>query len=118
MTIFKAGVQYDDFKGSVASDVSDEKSMLEFLKDEGVADHNENLLGYRVCFGGNHGNDVEKPGVVVYLGEGSPSNPPSIVRAIEIDMTIARFFAFFKRFDLVMVRKDFDLNQADVDGPH
>ncbi|WP_146347883.1 hypothetical protein [Falsiphaeobacter marinintestinus] len=118
MSIFNAGVQYNDFKGTVAADRADEISMRDFLIEEGIANDTERVIGYRIAFGGNHGAEIETPGVVIYLQEGSFDDPSRIVRAVEVSMTAAKFFSFFKRFDLVMTQKDLSLEGVEVDGPH
>lgn len=118
MSIFKAGVQYNDFKGTVAADRADNIAMRDFLLEEGIAEDSERVIGYRLVFGGNHGAEIESPGVVIYLQKGSYDDPSPVVRAVDVSMTTAKFFSFFKRFDLVMTQKDLPLEGVEVDGPH
>lgn len=114
---FKAGVQYNDFTGTVAADQSDELSLAKYLQKLNLADENERVVSVRLSFGGNHGADIE-PGVVVYLVKADQFvEKPARVRAIEIDMPTAKLFSFYKRFDLVMTNKSVDLTLAEIDGP-
>lgn len=117
--IFSAGVQYDDFKGSVAADRADTLSLLNHLRTQGWANANEGIVGLRVGFGGNPGRPIPEPSVVVYLVEGEGYvQQPKKVRAVEVNIPIAELFSYFKRFDLVMTNKGLDLSEAKVNGPH
>ena len=115
---FTASVQYDDFKGTVAADRSDTESMKSYLQSEGLAEPSERVVGYRICFGGNHGKEVERPGVVIYLSETDFDDAAQSIRAIEIDMTMARLFSFFKRFDCVFTHKGEQFEGATIEGPY
>lgn len=114
---FIASVQYDDFKGTVAADMSDTESMGDYLVGLGVAEADERVIGYRISFGGNHGNELE-PGVLVYLQKGSFDAPATVVRAVDIQVPASKFFSFFKRFSLVLMRDRLDLSNITVNGPH
>jgi len=119
MNEFQAGVQYDDFKGSVAADIADNISIAEFLKKKDIARENERVVGYRVCFSENDGAEKDNPGIVVYLSNSDNFEAkPKIVRAVEVDVTIAKLLSFFKRFDLVMTKKSMNFDDVSVDGPH
>ncbi len=119
MDIFQAGVQYNDFEGSVAADKSDTKALIEFLKQQGLANEAERLVGIRIAFNENAEREIHSPGVVAYLVESEEFvQTPESVRAVEIDIPIAILFSFFKRFDLVMTKRAMDLSKAHVDGPH
>lgn len=119
MNTFEAGVQYNDFTGTVATDVSDNVALLDFLKQERLANDGDLLAGVRIAAGENSGRDVTKVSVVCYLHQATIFDPnPPKVRAVECEMTPSKALSFFKRFDLVMVRKGVRLNGAEVDGPH
>jgi hypothetical protein len=115
---FTASVQYDDFKGTVAADMSDTESMQSYLESEGLAEPSERVVGYRVCFGANHGKEVERPGIVIYLSAKGFDEPMQSIRAIEIEMTTAKLFSFFKRFDCVFTQKGQQFDGATIEGPH
>jgi len=117
MSIFTAGVQYNDLKGSVAADRSDNLSIVDYLTNLGLTKPDERVVGYRTAFGGNPGEDIN-PGVVFYLQAGSFDDPATTIRAIDVDMPIEKFFSFFKRFDMVMTVKGETFDNMQVDGPH
>lgn len=117
MSIFKARVQYNDFKGTVAADVSDNKSFLNYLVEIGLANKNEEIVGYRIVFNENSGREIEEPGVVVYLQDETLDDPTSTIRAIDQRMPTKKFFSFFKRFDMVMTRDGSTFEGVEVDGP-
>ncbi len=117
MSDFVASVQYNDFKGSVAADRSDTNSMHDYLVASGHATGDERVIGYRISFFGNHGNEYE-PRVLVYLQKGTFDNPDEVVRAVHIEMSGPLFYSFFKRFDMVMMQDGIDLSNVKVDGPH
>ena len=120
MNIFEASVQYNDFKGSTASDRSDTESLVQYRISQGFADDDELVIGCRFGFSGNHGQEVYVNSVVIYLKKnvGEFEKAPEIVRAIDIPMTLPKLFSFFKRFDLVMNVDGLDLDATKVDGPH
>lgn len=120
MNTFEAGVQYNDFKGTAAADRADELSFRDYLKEVGLCSADEIVVGIRIGFAGNHGREMETVGVVAYLfaGGSAGGDAPKDVRAVEVDITTAKLFSFFKRFDMVMTTKGLDLSQALVDGPH
>lgn len=120
MNTFEAGVQYNDYEGTVAADKSDMLRLQDFLREQNLCSADEIVVGMRIGFAGNHGREMEKLGVIAYLKSGNYSNgdAPKNVRAVDVNITTATFFSFFKRFDMVMTAKGLDLSQAKVDGPH
>jgi len=118
MSIFTAGVQYNDFKGTVAADRADDVTFHDYLVTEGLASEAERIVGYRITFNENRGAEVATPGIVVYLQEGSFDEPGRKIRAVEVSMTTAKLFSFFKRFDLVMTLKGLAVDDVEVEGPH
>lgn len=117
MSDFVASVQYNDFKGSVAADRSDTDSMKEYLVEHGHAMGDERVIGCRISFNENHGDEYE-PGVLIYLQKGSFDEPDNSIRAVDIEMSGPKFFSFFKRFCLVLMQDGLDLSNVTVDGPH
>ncbi|MGO4855095.1 hypothetical protein [Phaeovulum sp. W22_SRMD_FR3] len=115
---FQAHVQYDDYTGSVAADRADELRFVDFLKSKCLCESGEVLAGIRLGFSGNHGRAVDRVCVVAYLisGEDDDLMAPSKVRAVEVDISTADLFSFFKRLDVVMTKRGMDLSQAVVEG--
>lgn len=115
MEIFKAGVQYNDLMGSVAADRSDNLSFIDYLRGRDLANDDEHIIGYRFGFNENHMQKIINLGLVIYLLKGENEKE---IRAIEVEMPSADFFSYFKRFDLVMTSKGFDLDGVEVSGPY
>lgn len=119
MDIFNAGVQYNDFKGTVAADVSDNVALSNHLISLGQAQSDERVVAFRIASGENQGVPVTDVSLVAYLLRSPNFEPaPTDVRAVEIRITPGEALAFFKRFDLVATRKGVDLSNTKIDGPH
>ena len=119
MDTFNAGVQYNDFKGTVAADISDNVGLANHLVSLGKAVEGERVVGFRIASGGNRGTPVTDVSLVAYLLHSTEFNPsPATVRAVEIRVTPGEALAFFKRFDLVATRRGVDFSDTQVDGPH
>ncbi|WP_260291948.1 hypothetical protein [Sedimenticola hydrogenitrophicus] len=112
--IFKASVQYNDWKGSSAADSADQKGPSTWLKENGHINDGEFLLGVKMFAGENHGVH-EDPVFVEFLIatsgnfeniktmiEGSAG--PIEVRRVRIDMDLSQFIGLFKRFDVTLSR--------------
>lgn len=120
MNVFNAGVQYNDFTGTVAADRSDENSLSKYLFSQGLTEEDEIVIGFRFGFSENHGREVDLESAVIYLKKnvGEFEKAPKSVRAIDVPMTLSQFFSFFKRFDLVANIDGLELGETEVDGPH
>ena len=116
MPIFSASVQYDDFKGSVAADSSDNKALLDHLNQLDLVQPGERVVGCRFSFNENPGHQPN-PSIIVYLRAGTHDDPAATIRAIEVDMRVAELFTFFKRFDLVMTIDGNTFDGVEIDGP-
>lgn len=119
MDTFNAGVQYNDFKGTVAADISDNVALSDYLVSLGKADSDERVVGFRIASGENRGTPVTDVSLVAYLLRSAEFEPaPAAVRAVEVRVTPGEALAFFKRFDLVATRRGVDFSGTHVDGPH
>jgi hypothetical protein len=116
MSTFTAGVQYNDLKGSVAADRSDNVAIVDHLAGLGVAKPRERVVGYRISFNENPGSEISTS-VVFYLQEGSFDDPATIIRAIDVEMSTQKLFSFFKRFDMVMTVDGETFDDIEVHGP-
>jgi len=117
MPIPNASVQYDDFKGSVAADRSDNRALVDHLNQLGLVQPGERVVGCRFGFNENPGYQPN-PTIIVYLRAGTHDDPAATIRAIDVDMTVAELFTFFKRFDFVMTIDGNTYDGVEVDGPH
>jgi hypothetical protein len=118
MSVFKASVQYNDYKGTVAADRSDDTSMRDYLKELGKFPENSAILGYSIGFNENSSREIEKPGLVVYVGNDMQAGEPDSIDAIELELTTAQFFKFLKRFSLVMTINGRMFDEDKVRGPY
>jgi hypothetical protein len=119
MDTFNAGVQYNDYLGTVAADISDNVALADFLISQGKAQQGERVIGFRISSGENQGTPVAEVSLVAYLLHTTDFEPaPKAVRAVEVRVTPGQALAFFKRFDLVATRRGVNFSNAKVDGPH
>ncbi|MEN3785464.1 hypothetical protein ABDZ30_04755 [Aeromonas veronii] len=111
MEIFKASVQYNDLKGSVAADRADMTDAEKWLKANGhITD--EFVVGISMWVGENHGTHEDPVNVkflVTELNEHTSipemlqtSGSPIKVKEICVDMNIADFLALFKRLEITL----------------
>src|SRR3546814_1086640 len=106
MDTFNAGVQYNDFKGTVAADISDNVALADYLVSLGKAESDERVVGFRIASGENRGTPVTDVSLVAYLLRSAEFEPaPAAVLAVEVRVTPGEALAFFKRFDLVATRR-------------
>lgn len=119
MSTFEAGVQYNDFVGTVAADISDNVKLLDLFKERELINYGERIVAVRVASGENSGVEVTEVSVVAYLLNEAQFEPmPRAVRAVEVRLPMSVFLSFYKRFDMVMTHRGVDLDNAKVDGPH
>lgn len=119
MSIFTAGVQYNDLTGTVAADVSDNLSLDKHLIELGKANKDERVVAVRISSNASRTVPVTEVSLVAYLTDAPQFEPaPNELRAVEIWVTPGEALAFFKRFDLVAKRDNVDLSATTVDGPH
>lgn len=112
METFRASVQYNDLKGSVAADNADMTDAAKWLKDNGHINDDEFVIGISMWAGENHGTH-EDPVSVKFLISGlngydnipemiQASGDPIQVKVVRADMNIADFMALFKRFEVTL----------------
>lgn len=119
MSTFNAGVQYNDFKGTVAADVADNLSLTDHLIKMGEANKDERVVAFRISSSAVSTAPVTDVSLVAYLTNSPEFEPtPKQLRAVDIRLTPGEALAFFKRFDLVAKRDSYDLSNTAVDGPH
>ena len=112
MPNFKASVQYNDLKGTVAADNADVGRARKWLSDNELINDGEVVIGLSMYAGENHGVHQD-PVNVVFLVSGlngyenlpemmQASAGPIQVRKIEAEMSLIDFFSLFKRFDVTL----------------
>jgi len=112
--VFKASVQYGDWKGSSAADSADGGKMSEWLEENGHMEDGEFLLGIKMFAGQNHGAHQDPVFVeFLFVTPGDYDNVKSMiesskgpieVRSVKVDMPLAEFFSLFKRLDITLSR--------------
>lgn len=112
MQNFKASVQYNDLKGSVAADNADNNDAHKWLVEKGLIHAGEHVLGIRMWAGENHGTHRDPVSVTFLISELQghrnipemiqASGDPLQVKEICVEMNIADFFGLFKRFEVTL----------------
>lgn len=122
MENYVASTQYNDFIGTSAADKSDTESFQEYLKSNNLIVSDEFLVGYEIVFNENSGRSIPNPGIVAWVTKGLSRDDVDrdaqtngfCLRAIDVqNLTIADFFKYFKRFNVVLSIKGINLNGAD-----
>lgn len=119
MGTLRAGVQYDDWRGTSAADNTDKADMLNYLQGKGLIQSGEFLVGVDVWIGENHGGPSIDASVTVLLATGNgydtvrerldAESDPLQLRKVEFDIPLADLFGLFKRFNIVITRKGLGL---------
>lgn len=95
---FKANTQYNDYKGTVATDRADQDSFSDFLRAKGILKEGEIVKGISFFRTGNL-FDVE-----AYIMEQTGE-----LRRENVQITLEDFFNTFKRFSIKLSRNgEFD----------
>ena len=112
MKTFKASVQYDDLKGSVAADNADKGDARDFLKSGGHITDDEFIVGISMWAGENHGEHRDPVSVRFLVSDlkGHENVPEMIeasgegieLREVHLNMNLVDFFALFKRLELTL----------------
>lgn len=107
---FKASVQYDDWKGTSASDDSDNQRINDWLKQNGHKDEGDFLVGIEM-YAGNIKDSVSVKFLLISLdgfdnveAKIASSTDPVEVKRVTVGMPIMDFLAFFKRFSISFSR--------------
>lgn len=100
---FKAHVQYDDWKGSVAADSADQEDFSDFLRDKGILKEGEIVKGISF-YSAERFFDVEA----------FVSDDEHGLRREKVKMTLEEFFKTFKRFS-VKISRNGELDDQDIE---
>lgn len=113
---FRAGVQYNDSKGTAAADDHDSLALSHYMQSQGLIQNGETIVGVKMFSGEVHGSVQNQPvSVTAYViaaagFEGAAraleSDGPLDVREIRFDIDLAKFFGLFKRFEIAISRYD------------
>jgi hypothetical protein len=113
MPRFSAHVQYDDWKGTAAADDADTRAIRKYLRDNGLINSGEFLVGLELYSGESH---FAVRAFIIQAGdyEGAvkqiTANPPVDTLVRELSLGRDEFFAMFKRFSVVLTHKGLELD--------
>jgi len=112
MAKFKASVQNNDLKGSVAADRADGTMLSMWLREHGEIEEDEYVIGTSMFAGENHGTHQDPVFVTFYVTkiERKYDTVMEMISAkrkfrpkkIEKEMSIADFLSLFKRFEITL----------------
>lgn len=127
MSSFEASTQYGDWKGTAAADeFGAERSFEELFEATGKVDkENEILIAFEfyagegtfMLFGYFHPkSETTALGWIPSLNEDFKRKPGSIpVRKVEVEISLDKFFEYFKRFNVVMIHRGLDISGRDFE---
>ena len=123
MKIFKASVQYGDWKGTVAAD-NDLKGIHDLLQKKGLMSKADFLIGIEVWIGENYGGRVQPPYITALLLEGVDNYEsaeaalhapdPINLKSIKVELTLDEFIGLFKRFSIAMSPHGLDITDREI----
>jgi hypothetical protein len=120
MNFFKASVQYGDWEGTSAADDADPISLRKYLEDKNLIRADEFLIATSLWVGENHGGKLGMVNARAFLFAGRTTFDtvkdaldghagPIPVRVVDLELKLEEFIGLFKRFDVMLTRKGFDL---------
>lgn len=108
--VFRASVQYGDFKGTASADRADQNDASAWLSERGLKQDHEFLVGITLFAGENHGTHKDPTYVNFLLAERGDhdtvkdaidsAHEAFSVRSVRVEMPISEFLALFKRFSI------------------
>ena len=101
----KAKVQYNDFVGTAAADISDHTNLTIFLQSRGVDMERYNAIGAKFYSGERGFFSASIICIDKNCGEGEN---PIIEITFESDISRDEFFSLFKRFSVIITQEDFN----------
>ncbi|KUL29918.1 hypothetical protein [Chlorobium limicola] len=108
----KASVQYNDFVGTAAADISDHTSLNEFLGSRGVDLDRYNAIGSR--FYANY-NDGFRASIICVDNQKSSEKEKYIVSlSFEEPFDKDEFFDLFKRFEVLITVKNDSYQDQEI----
>lgn len=109
----KASVQYNDFIGTSAADISDHTNLNEFLASRGVDTERYDAIGASFYAGYS---DFFSASIICIDKEQSTQEKKHIVKiGFEAEFNKDEFFDLFKRFDVVISKKYDGYQDQEID---
>lgn len=112
----KATVQYDDFIGTSAADISDHTNLSEFLNAE-IGEEATRFDPIGASFYSGY-SDYFSLSIICIDKSKSTENSPHIVKiSFAKDFTYSEFFNLFKRFNVIITKKHGGYQEYEI-GDH
>lgn len=109
----KASVQYNDFIGTSAADISDHTNLRDFLDSRGVDTDRYEAIGASFYAGYS---DFFTASIICIDNEQSTADKKHIVKiGFESKFDKDEFFDLFKRFDVVITKKHDGYHDQEID---
>lgn len=109
----KANVQYNDFKGTAAADISDFSNLNNFLNSQGVDIERYNAIGAYFYSGYS---DFFSASIICVDNERSTEEKKYIVKiGFEKELSKDEFFDLFKRFNVIITQRFGGYESKDID---
>lgn len=112
MNNFKAGVKYNDSKGTAAADEHDRLNLSDYMLSKALIRTDETIVGMKMRSGEVRGDIQNEPvSVTAYIiqtdkisefKDALQSNSAVDVREVRFDIDLAKFFGLFKRFEIAI----------------
>ncbi|OJV32035.1 MAG: hypothetical protein BGO29_00945 [Bacteroidales bacterium 36-12] len=109
----KADVQYNDFVGTSAADISDFSHLNDFLSARGVDTSRYDSIGARFYAGYSHSFSASI--ICVDKETSTPNNPYIVTIRFENKFEKDEFFDLFKRFNVVILKKYGGYKDREID---
>ena len=107
----KASVQYNDYLGTAAADISDWIKLDEYLEQKGVDTNRYEAIGAEFFHG------VRSFWASIICIDKESKTPNKAVRiSFEKGLSEEEFFSLFKRFEVVITKKYGNYQDLEVDG--
>lgn len=103
----KASVQYNDFKGTAAADISDHTDLAKYLQSNGVNPQQYHPVGIDMFHGvgGHFGFSI--------ICQDRQNNNNVVKVAFEEKQSTAELFSLFKRFHVILVHRSVNLDHIE-----
>jgi hypothetical protein len=124
MLRLKANVQYNDWEGTVAADDADQRSFFTLLKEKNAMKEDEYPVSINLYIAENHAGKVEQPSISVLLMKSKNADDAKAqignggklkLRRVDIEISLNEYVGLFKRFDIVLTRNKFGLENREYE---
>ena len=109
----KATVQYNDFIGTSAADISDHTKLNDFLASRGVDTDKYEAIG--ASFYANYSKSFTASIICIDKEQSSESKKHIAKISFEASFDKDEFFDLFKRFDVILAKKHNGYQENEID---